>query len=104
MILSKNKDKLLRKKLNRIELRKKELKIVFVRLMSDSSLSAEKKKLVVKQLVKKLHERTSKSKVMKRCLLTNKARVMHKSFKVSRVKLKDMLEFGLVPGYKKAVW
>lgn len=104
MILSKNKDKLLRKKLERVELKKKELKIVFVNLMNDSSIFPEQKKLVVKELVRKLHKRTSKSRVMKRCLLTNKARVMHKSFKISRVKLKDMLEFGLVPGYKKAVW
>ena len=51
-----------------------------------------------------LKNRTSKTKIVRRCLLTYKARVMYKKFKISRVKLKNMLDLNLIAGYKKAVW
>lgn len=104
MLLSKNKDRKLRKKLLMLEVEKKQIKILFIKLMNDSTLENKQKKLILSYLNSKLQKGFSKSKIMKRCLLTGKARLMYKRFKVSRVKLKDMLDYGLIPGYSKAVW
>ena len=104
MILSKNKDKALRQKLLKLEVDKKQLKVLFIKLMNDATLKNDQKKIILKYFNSKLQKKSSKSKLMKRCLLTSKSRLMYKRFKVSRVKLKDMLDYGLIPGYNKAVW
>lgn len=104
MILSKNKDKALRQKLLRLEVNKKQIKILFIKLMNDNTLKNEQKKVILKYFNSKLQKKSSKSKLLKRCLITSKSRLMYKRFKISRVKLKDMLDYGLIPGYSKAVW
>ena len=42
--------------------------------------------------------------VVKRCVLTNRARGVSKKFGASRFVLRNLMQFGLVPGYSKAVW
>mgnify|MGYP003852556457 CR=1 FL=1 len=45
-----------------------------------------------------------KARIKNRCLSSNTSRSVSRSFKLSRRSLKNLLSFGLVPGYKKAVW
>lgn len=44
------------------------------------------------------------NKIVRRCILTNRGRGITARLKISRVILREMLQFGVVPGYKKAVW
>lgn len=39
-----------------------------------------------------------------RCIFTNRSRVISKKYAVSRFVLRDFMQFGLLPGCKKAVW
>jgi ribosomal protein S14 len=43
------------------------------------------------------------SKIVRRCVLTNRSKSI-RSFKVSRIQSKELISFGVIPGYKKAVW
>ena len=49
-------------------------------------------------------ENDSKTKIVNRCVATNRSRGAIRPFGINRVMLKDMLEQGLVPGWKKASW
>jgi len=46
----------------------------------------------------------SKTKLNGRCLLTNRNKGVNKSYLVSRIVLRNLMQFGIVPGFKKAVW
>jgi len=49
--------------------------------------------------------RQSKSRIVRRCILTGRGRSSTRSVGgVSRIVLKDFFSMGLIPGYKKAVW
>lgn len=45
----------------------------------------------------------SKTKIVRRCILTNRARGSIRPFNVSRTKLRELFQFGIIPGYKKSV-
>jgi len=45
-----------------------------------------------------------KTKIIRRCVETNRNRSVFRKFGLSRLTLKNYFSFGLLPGYKKAVW
>lgn len=104
MLIYKIKSIKLQKTFNSIEKLKKIKKFLLVFL-----LNAVKTKLITKKLVFffNLYQK-SKLKAMvrmtRRCILTNRSRGVNRSFGISRVFLRELLCFGIIPGYKKAVW
>ena len=46
----------------------------------------------------------SKVKLKAICLLSNRSKSVNKHYNISRIKQREMLSFGIFPGYKKAVW
>ena len=46
----------------------------------------------------------SKTKMVRRCILTNRSRGSIRHYNISRIKLRELLQFGIIPGYKKSVW
>lgn len=77
-------------------------KFLFVNLMNSS------------QNLKKLHpllsrfsqktDKVSKVKIKNKCVMTGRNKSVEKKYSFSRIILLDMLRFGIIPGYKKAVW
>lgn len=53
---------------------------------------------------KMLARNASKAAFVHRCILTKKARVMYKRFKIARMQLKEMIRIGLISSYKKSTW
>ena len=45
-----------------------------------------------------------KNRIVRRCVLTNRGRGSLQDFKVSRTMLRELMGFGIIPGYKKSVW
>jgi ribosomal protein S14 len=45
-----------------------------------------------------------KTKINRRCILSNRNRAVLRPFNISRIAFKELVYFGLLPGYKKAVW
>lgn len=45
-----------------------------------------------------------KTKIIRRCVFNNRSRGTIRGFNVSRMKLRELFQFGIVPGYKKSVW
>lgn len=71
----------------------------------ESSLSNQSKKRAVYSINLVLHflSRTT-TRINHRCRLTNRNRGVFRSYGLSRLQLRKLMQFGLVPGYKKAVW
>lgn len=83
-------------------------------------LKLEKKKKCLKFLIKTnkmnylnqayLYDKINKlkiatlTKIKNRCALTNRSRGNLSKFRLSRIKLRNLLSLGLIPGYKKSIW
>jgi ribosomal protein S14 len=104
MLAKKIKDIKIRQKVYNTEINKTISKFLFISLLSNKKLSFKLKKRVLVFLINSVNKRYSKTKVVRRCWLTNRARVSDRKTGISRIKLKEMLKAGIVPGYQKALW
>jgi ribosomal protein S14 len=50
------------------------------------------------------NDKKSKVRIVRRCVLSNRGRGVLRPFGISRIYLREMMRFGLIPGYSKAVW
>jgi ribosomal protein S14 len=62
------------------------------------------KKLLIKHLNLQKKSSFSKIKIVRRCVLTYRPKGTSKLYQLGRNQFRDLLQFGLIPGYKKAVW
>jgi ribosomal protein S14 len=49
-------------------------------------------------------KKSSKTGIIRRCVLNNRSRGVSRSFGLSRICLRELLQFGQIPGYSKAIW
>ena len=42
--------------------------------------------------------------MVNRCVINNRSRGVFRPFGISRVLMRTLMQFGLLPGYSKAVW
>lgn len=96
-------------KQNRVQFLKIEKKLKVYTFLKSYILQKKKflysfKKIKLNMLRFPFHNTGSKTKVVNRCMVTNRSRGVLKKFKLNRILLKDMLKVGILPGYKKATW
>jgi ribosomal protein S14 len=92
------KDKKLRLSFLKMEIKFKLKKFISINLLT-SNFSTNNK--IFYLFLKK--KKSILSKIVRRCVLTNRSKSI-RSFKVSRIQSKELISFGVIPGYKKAVW
>ena len=87
----------------KFEKKKKISKIVLTFL-----LNLRKKKMFSFYSKKKMfsiyNNNKSLNRVSNMCIITGRSRGVFKSFSASRFVLRTLMSFGVIPGYKKAVW
>lgn len=69
---------------------KKKKKLFFLYLLLQKNLFAKR-------------EYKMKTKIVRRCLISNRGRSSFRPYKVSRFILRNLMQFGILPGSKKAV-
>lgn len=77
---------------------------VIINLLSNFRSKFKNRKhlaLVITKLNKKY---ISKVKLVRRCILTNRNRRVIRSYNLSHSIFRNLTQFGLIPGCKKAVW
>jgi len=104
MLSARVKDFKIRKKVYNIELHKNLAKFLFINVLGNKNLNVNVKKRATSFLINLVNKRNSKTRVTKRCSLTNRGRVSDSKLGISGVKLREMLKAGVVPGYNKAIW
>lgn len=98
MLYRKIKDLKIRK-----QLKNKEILNISLKFLYTNFLNKNKKALRFEQFQNIKQKNFSKTKIVRRCILNNRSRGSIRPFNVSRVKLRELFQFGIVPGYKKSV-
>jgi ribosomal protein S14 len=95
---------ILKDRKNRIHFSKKEKKRLILKYILDHSnkLIMNQRKKISFQLF--LFKNCSKTKLQNRCLLTGRKRSVYRDFRLSRIKLKEMSNKGMISGLKKYNW
>jgi ribosomal protein S14 len=106
MLSSKIKDIKIRKLFSKIEQKNLLNKFLFYYITSYYKKLKPKRYLLfyVNFLTKKKFSLINKTKTTNRCVLTNRNRSVLRPYKISRVILRDLLQFGILPGFSKAAW
>lgn len=108
MFSSQIKDKKIRISFNKIEKLKKIKKFIFTNVLSRMSIEGASpfSKDILFHLFKKQKKMKFKSKVriVNRCVLNNRGKGVFRPFGISRIMLRNLMQFGILPGYSKAVW
>lgn len=101
----KKKNQKIQKDLNRRKLVEKNenQRISLKAIQNHMGLSMEKRFLASTQLTK-LKKNGSPTKVRNRCVLTGRPHGVHRLFKISRIKIKDLASQGLLPGVRRDSW
>lgn len=94
-----------RKKFHKKELLKIQIKFLFKNLLNNPILKkTPKAHSIFLHSFLQLSSKISKTKIRRRCVLNNRSRVANRKFSISRIVFRELLQFGIIPGYKKAVW
>jgi len=101
MLSKKYKDIVLRTKLKNTELNSRILKVFFVHALNNKALSKDIKKRLVVLFLKKRTAVYSRSKLQRRCLITNRSKVSYQRFGISRIKLREFLRLNILPKHKQ---
>jgi ribosomal protein S14 len=72
-------------------------------LMKNQKLSKDRRRFMF--LISKLKLKSlSKTKIVRRCILTNRSRRVIRPFHISHTVFRELNQYGLIPGCRKAVW
>lgn len=110
MLFSKIKDLRLRQKFLKSEYKIKVNKYLHINLLVKLlKLTKFKKKIKQPFLYKALYFKKknlnyNKIKIVRRCLYTNRNRSVYRKYNLSRNIFRSLIQFGFIPGYKKAAW
>jgi ribosomal protein S14 len=107
MISFKIKDKKQRALFRSSENFKRVNKFLFVNFLNNEEYSSDlKKSSLYSSICNSRRSMSSKSKVRisNRCVLTNRGRSTLRSHGLSRIAMRELVQFGVLPGYSKAVW
>ena len=107
MLSKKIKDIKIRESFYKIEKLKKLRKFVFIKLLNKKEYFSDslRNHLLIffsKKKQKMLYK--LKVRITNRCVINNRNRGVLRSYSISRVLLRNLMQFGIVPGYSKAVW
>jgi ribosomal protein S14 len=104
MLSSKIKDIKFRCLFNKLEKQKIINKFIFTNLCNKKDVSVSEKInwVTLKGISNKKY--ISKVRITRRCVFNNRSRGVVRSFGISRIYLRELMQFGMIPGYTKAVW
>jgi len=105
MLSSKVKDLKNRQLFLQVENHKLLYKFILINVVNNPLYAKTKSFFLFKYFKKsnKIKFKTS-TRLLNKCVLSNRNRKTFSNFKLSRLSAKDLLSFGLIPGYKKAIW
>jgi len=106
MLFLKAKDIKHRENFKQIEKLTKIKKFIFINFLNNNFIKDLKKRNLFLNLIAKKLKQTSKSKskIVRRCIFNNRGRAVFRPYNISRVYLRELMQFGIIPGVKKAVW
>lgn len=91
------KDKKIRDKVQR-----NEKNVLLYKYLLFNSLSKKNKHFYFFNFIKKFHLNSSSSRVINRCIYTGRSKWVIKRYKISRIKFKELCDYGKLHGVRRA--
>lgn len=82
--------------------KRKEFKLLLYKYTAFSCNNINYKRYYVFKFIKKFHLNSSKSRVVNRCLFTGRSGWILSRYKVSRIKFKELCDYGKLHGVRRA--
>lgn len=98
------KDKFLRQSFSNQEIKQKTLFYTFRNLLNNSEYTKKLKVFVFSYLYKKNKNITSKTKIVRRCVLTGRSRSSSRISGISRIKMRELIRDKKVKNILKSTW
>ena len=106
MLARLTKDKKLRHNFLKKEKAVKTNKFLFIQVfgknLNSNLISKEAKLIFLKRYSS--NQSFSKTQFTNRCIDSNRSRGVLRTHSVSRIRLREYIQFGILPGYRKSVW
>ncbi len=104
MLFAKVKDIQNRISYSKVEKLKHIKKFVIINLLSKLQFKFKNRQHLFLIILKLNKKYISKVKFIRRCILTNRNRRVLRSYNISHSIFRNLTQFGLIPGCKKAIW
>lgn len=105
MFSAKVKDNKLRQKFFLAEKKLKVNKFLTCNLLLNPNKTCTNRSATYYQLLKiKKSQRISKIKLSNRCINSNRNKGVLRAYSLSRIVMREYLQFGVIPGFRKSVW
>jgi len=107
MLSAKIQDLKIRKAFAKIEKIKKIKKFLFVNLLNTTTNNnlIDRNFLLISLLkIQNKYNFKTRVRMTNRCVLNNRNRGVFRPYGISRILMRDLMQFGVLPGYTKAVW
>ena len=107
MLSAKIHDLKIRQAFLKIEKLKKLKKFLFIYLLNPTTnITVSERNFLLISLLKKPIKYNFKTRIRmtNRCVLNNRSRGVLRPYGISRILMRDLMQFGILPGYTKAVW
>lgn len=102
MLFKKKKDLVFRKKFLKYEKLNKINKVVFINIVSHAL--DKKNSLFTFLKFQASLKKNSRVKIKTRCSISNRGSAINQYYALSRIKMREFIHLGLIPGYKKSIW
>lgn len=89
---------------NRVNFNKNEKKRLILKFLLNNTTLSNEQRIILNDKLQNLNNKVSYTKINNRCSITFRGRSNLRTFKLSRIRLRELVSLGLVPGYKKSVW
>jgi len=107
MLSAKIKDIKIRNSFQKIEKLKKIKKFLFTNILSKNfskKILNNESLLITFLKVKQKMIFKSRVRMTNRCVINNRNRGVFRPYGISRILMRNLMQFGILPGYSKAVW
>ena len=105
MIIKQIQDKKKRLFFFKLEILKKMFKILKILLLNNPKFKKFKSYIFYNLIkINKKINKISKVQINNRCIISNRNKGVYRHYSLSRIKMRELLQFGILPGYKKAAW
>jgi|TARA_B110000879_G_scaffold211401_1_gene304004 ribosomal protein S14 len=106
MLSTKIRDLKTRNSFYRVEKLKKVKKFLFVNFLNDKNMAEYNRSCLLMSLLKKKQKLKIKTsvRISNNCIFNNRNKSVLRPYGISRILMRDLLQFGVLPGYSKAVW
>lgn len=99
-----DKDKFVRYSYRLRELRDKAIDANFLRMLNSKNFSRAKRNRFSIAFQRKLKKGTSKTKIVRRCVITGRARSSLRCLGISRIKIKELVRDSKISNLRKKTW